>query len=147
MNIGTTFNHRLPVGCFVGDLVGGALPVAGSFAHAETMESLVRYPKGDPIYLRKGWVSVELCQTGVGANLLGSAALAGAGLLAATGLAAAALPALTVGVGALSLSGVIQALAAQQLESHSGQTDSAVSDSRGDPSRWGCWPSRPRRTI
>lgn len=123
MNVRSTPNHRIPgpIGrSLPGDLLGGALPVLGMFAQAENMESLVRYPQGEPIYLRKGYASVELCQAGVRANLLGSAALAGSGILAASGLAAAATPVLALAVGALSLSGAVNALARQQIQEGNG---------------------------
>jgi hypothetical protein len=104
---------------YIADVFAGSVPVTGMFAHAVNMESLVRYPKGDAVYLKKGRASVETCQAGVSANLLGTLALAGAGVLSGIGLTAAVLPVAGLGLSALLYSGATNAFTRQEIASES----------------------------
>jgi hypothetical protein len=102
---------------FIADLFAGSVPITGMFAHAVNMESLVCYPKGNAVYLRKGDATIETCQAGVSSNLLGALALAGAGILSGIGLAATALPVAGLGLSALLLSGATNAFTRQEIAS------------------------------
>lgn len=105
--------------CFhsIPDFFSGALPAVGMFAHVENLESMVSFPKGDAVYRSMGRASVETCQAGVRANLVGTAAVAGAALLSGLGLASAALPLAGVGVGALLVSGATNVFTRHQMSS------------------------------